>query len=155
MTSLPAALLVLATVSTVFCLAVNSYTLRIAYPLWRTLPDEAFAPLHREYLRLLGPVITFPHIVLFFADAALLHWRPPILPAASAWLACTCAWIVVAISAFAAGPIHDRFTRNDRIDQPGMAALLGISAARTLLLLAATILYCQPIFTALQPVPPM
>ena len=155
MISLAAALMIVATVSTVFCLAVNAYTLRIAYPLWRTIPEVAFATVHREYLRLLGPVITFPHIVMFFSTAAVVARRMPVLSPASAWLGCGCAWIVVGVSAFAAGPIHTRFTRNGRIDAQGLSLLLGISAMRTLLLLAATLLYCGAILTALRQLPPM
>ncbi len=107
----PVLLLLAAAGATVFCTAVNCYTFCLAYPLWRWVGPAEFGALHRAYLRLLGPVITFPHIVMFFASGALLRWRPGWLPFAQAvWLFALDA-SVVAVSAFWAGPIHSRFER--------------------------------------------
>ncbi len=135
-------LFALATFSTLFCTAVNAYTLRLAYPLWRVVPPEAFAAHHREYLRRLTPVITFPHIVMFFASALLLRFRPASFSRRDAILLFLVDAAVVAISAFAAGPIHSRFERTGLLDSPGLSRLLQISALRTGLMLAASALLC-------------
>ena len=140
--TLPGIVFALATFSTFFCTAVNAYTLRLAYPLWRAVPPEAFAALHREYLRRLTPVITLPHVVMFFSSALLLHWRPPSFRLRDAVLLFTLDAGVVAISAFAAGPIHSRFERTGSLDAPGLTLLLRISALRTAMMLAAGVLLC-------------
>jgi hypothetical protein len=141
---------VLAAFATIFCAAVNCYTARIAYPLWRQVDPPGFGAFHREYLRLLAPVITVPHIVMFFASAALLRWRPACvtLPEAVALFALDAA--VVALSAFWAGPIHSRFERAGVIDQPGIATLIRISVLRSILMLAASGLVCSIILQAIR-----
>ena len=140
--TLAGALFALATFSTVFCTAVNAYTLRLAYPLWRVVPPEAFAAHHREYLRRLAPVITFPHVVMFFSSALLVRWHPSCLRLRDAVVLFVLDASVVAISAFAAGPIHSRFERTGQRDNPGLISLLRISAVRTVLMLAASGLLC-------------
>ena len=146
--TLPGSLFTLATFSTFFCTAVNAYTLRIAYPLWRTVPLEAFAALHREYVRRLTPVITFPHIVMFFSSALLLRWRPGSFSLRDAVVLFALDAGVVAVSAFAAGPIHSRFKRTGHLDAPGLIYLLRISVLRTILMLAASGLLCLRIARA-------
>ena len=140
--TLAGALFALATFSTVFCTAVNAYTLRLAYPLWCVVPREAFAAYHREYLRRLTPVITFPHVVMFFSSALLLRWRPASFSLQEAILLFGLDAGVVVISALAAGPIHSRFERTGRLDEPGLTWLLRISVLRTGMMLAASGLLC-------------
>ncbi len=124
--------------STFFCTAVNCYTWRLAYPLWHSVDDVAFARLHAAYLRLLGPAITLPHVVAFFSSAALLWHRPwwvSLRGAAAVFIVVT---LVILLSAFVAGPVHSRFTRQGRTDAAGMRLLWRVSAVRSLLLLAAS-----------------
>lgn len=129
-----------ATFSTFFCTAVNAYTLQVGYPLWRSIGAAEFSAVHREYLRRLNWVITVPHIVMFFSTAGLVIWRPSFMATANAWGVAALAWAVVGVSAFVAGPVHDRFSRQGRIDERGMRWLTGISLARTLMMLAASVL---------------
>ncbi len=140
--TLPGSLFTLATFSTFFCTAVNAYTLRLAYPLWRAVPPAAFAALHREYLRRLTPVITLPHIVMFFSSGLLLRWHPSSFRFRDAIALFILDASVVAVSAFAAGPIHSRFERTGHLDAPGLTHLLQISALRTALMLTASYLLC-------------
>ncbi len=140
--TLTGALFSLATFSTFFCTAINAYTLRLAYPLWRVVPPEAFTALHREYLRRLTPVITLPHIVMFFSSALLLRWRPISFGLRDAVLLFVLDAGVVVVSAFAAGPIHSRFGRTGHLDSPGLVLLIRISALRTAMMLAASCLLC-------------
>jgi len=133
-------LLCVATFSTFFCTAINAYTLQLGYPLWRFIGATEFSVVHREYLRRLNWVITIPHIVMFFSTAGLVIWRPSFMAAVNAWGVATLAWMVVGVSAFVAGPVHDRFGRQGRIDERGMRWLTGISLARTLMMLAASVL---------------
>jgi hypothetical protein len=141
---------VIAAFATIFCTAVNCYTARIAYPLWRQVDPASFGAFHREYLRLLAPVITLPHIVMFFASAALLRWRPACvsLPQAAALFALDAA--VVALSAFWAGPIHSRFERTGLLDQTGISTLIRISVLRSVLMLAASGLVSSIILQAIR-----
>lgn len=134
----PVRLFVLATFANFFCAAVNCYTLRVAYPLWRFVGDAEFAALHREYLRRLDPVITFPHIVLFFADLALLRWRPAFFSFADACFLSAAGVGVVLVSLLWAGPIHSRFERTGVADATGLDRLVGISVLRSVLMLAAS-----------------
>ncbi len=131
-------LFAVATFSTFFCLAVNAYTLTVGYPLWRYVGAAEFAAVHREYLRRLNWVITIPHVVMFFSDAGLVGWRPLFMRSASAWIVALLAWVVVGVSAFVAGPVHDRFSRQGHVDEPGMSLLMRISLGRTLMMLAAS-----------------
>lgn len=134
----PNALLLLAAFSNVFCTAINCYTLRLAYPLWRWVGPPEFGALHKAYLRLLGPVITFPHIVMFLASGALLRWRPGWLSGGQAGLLLVLDALVIAVSAFWAGPIHSRFERNGALDEAGLARLIHISALRSVLMLTTS-----------------
>ena len=130
-------LFLIAAFTTVFCAAVNAYTLRIAYPLWQWVGPGEFAAVHQNYLRLLEPVITFPHIIMFFASAALIRYRPGWFSLREAiWLFALDA-AVVAVSAFGAGPIHSGFERTGVLDPAGLHWLLVISALRTVLMFAA------------------
>jgi hypothetical protein len=127
--------------ATVFCTAVNAYTYQVAYPLWRHV-DGALPGVHREYLRRLWPVITVPHVVMFFASGALMFLRPASI---AAWCAvpvfCLDAAVVV-VSAFAAGPIHDRITRMGVMDDRDYRGLMRISAARVVMMaLSCAILF--------------
>jgi hypothetical protein len=133
-------LFVAAAFSTVFCTAVNCYTWRLAYPLWRAVPSAGFAAVHREYLRLLAPVITLPHIVMFLSSGLLLWRRPLLLSFRAAALLFVLDAGVVAISAFGAGPIHTRMERSGRLDPEGLRTLIQISALRSLMMLAASAL---------------
>jgi hypothetical protein len=145
---MPAVLFAIAAFSTIFCTAVNAYTYRLAYPLWRHVGQRDFATLHREYLRLLTPVITLPHIVMFFASAALIWRRPVCLSQPSAIVLFALNATVVAVSAFWAGPIHTRFTRTASLDERGLKSLVRISALRTVLMLAASAIVCVAIASA-------
>jgi hypothetical protein len=129
-----------ATFSTFFCTAVNAYTLQVGYPLWRSIGGAEFGAVHREYLQRLNWVITVPHIVMFFSTAGLVIWRPAFMAAANAWGVAALAWVVVGVSAFIAGPVHDRFSRQASIDERGMRWLIAISVGRTLMMLAASVL---------------
>lgn len=145
----PAVLLLVAAFATIFCTAVNCYTLRLAYPLWRWVGKAEFGALHQAYLRLLGPVITFPHIVMFFASGALFCWRPRWFSLADAsWLFLLDAG-VVAVSAFSAGPIHSRFEKAGLADEAGLRRLIQISALRSVLMLLASGLVCWRLVEAL------
>ena len=135
-------LFLVAAFATIFCTAVNCYTLRLAYPLWRWVGPAEFGPLHKAYLRLLGPVITFPHIVMFFASGALLRWRPDWLSFVDAASLFALDAGVVAVSAFRAGPIHSRFERDAALDETGLRRLLHISALRSVAMLAASGAVC-------------
>ena len=145
----PVALFLLAAFATIFCTAVNCYTLRLAYPLWRWVGRAEFGELHKAYLRLLGPVITFPHIVMFFSSAALVRWRPIGFSRAQALLLFLLDALVVAVSAFSAGPIHSRFERQRAPDEPGLRRLIRISALRSVLMLVASGLVCWRLLKAL------
>jgi hypothetical protein len=134
--ALPNVLFLVASAATIFCTAINCYTYQIAYPLWRACAND-FAAVHREYLRRLDWIITIPHVVMFFSAAALIFWRPVFLaPTAALWLFGLEA-LVVAVSAFAAGPIHTRFTRTGLADESGLRLLIRISLLRVLLMVAA------------------
>ena len=148
---LPPAVFLTALASTLFCTAVNCYTWRLAYPLWRKVRAEEFGALHREYLRQLTPIITLPHILMFFSSAALLSVRPLFLPFGSAALIFAFNAAVILISIFAAGPIHDRFSRQERLDGPGLRRLVQISALRSLLMLASSLLLCGSLWSLLGP----
>ncbi len=142
-------LFVIAAFATVFCTAVNAYTLRIAYPLWQWVAPADFSAVHQNYLRLLGPVITFPHIVMFFASAGLLRWRPEWFSLQEAiWLFALDA-AVVAVSAFWAGPIHSGFERTGVLDAAGLHGLLVISALRTVMMLGACAVAGAALYRAL------
>ena len=122
--------------ATTFCLAINLYTWLLAYPLWQ-FAGPAFPTIHREYLRRLEPVITLPHVILFFASLAACYWRT--MPLAVSLLILALNTLVIAVSIAIAGPIHTRFTRHG-FDLPGLRRLLHVSAIRTLLLLTSTAL---------------
>lgn len=142
-------LFLLAAFATIFCTAVNCYTLRVAYPLWRWVGPAEFGALHKAYLRLLGPVITFPHIVMFLASGALLRWRSGFFPLRSAICLFVLASLVIAVSAFWAGPIHSRFERAGAWDERGLRTLIRISVLRSVLLLAASLLVCVWLYDGL------
>ena len=142
-------LFLIAVFSTFFCTAVNCYTWRLAYPLWRQTGPACFARLHGEYLRLLGPVITFPHIVMFFASGLLLLRRPLFFSASQAVALFLLDGGVVALSASLAGPIHTRFTRSGILDESGLHRLLVISAVRSVLMLAASGILCSTLAQSL------
>lgn len=133
-------LFALATFSTFFCTAVNAYTLTIGYPLWGFVGNAEFGVLHREYLQRLNSVITIPHVVMFFATGGLVVWRPAFIGLVNVWAVAALAWAVVGVSAFVAGPVHDRFSRQGHVDEPGMSLLIRISLGRTLMMLAASVL---------------
>ena len=143
------ALFALAAFSTVFCAAINAYTYRIAYPLWQWVGQQSFPALHREYLRRLTPVITVPHVVMFFSSGLLLWLRPPYLAPWQAGLLFALDAGVVLVSAAAAGPIHTRFERERTLDPVAFARLLRISALRTGMMLAACVLLLQVLVSAL------
>ncbi len=143
-------LLLVTLFSTFFCAAINAYTVQVAYPLWRSVKPEAFAALHQEYLRRLWPVITVPHVVMFFSSAALIRWHPSYLttPFAAAVFGLNAA--VVLVSMFGAGPIHTRFEKTGQIDEAGFRALLRISALRTCLMLLSSGLLSYVLFGQLE-----
>lgn len=123
--------------STIFCAAVNAYTYRIAYPLWGFVGRAEFAAVHREYLRRLDWIITVPHVAMFFSAALTIRWRPAFVGLAEAILLFGLEAAVVGVSAFAAGPVHSRFTRTGIADDAGLRLLVRISALRVVLMAAA------------------
>ena len=136
---------VVAVFATLFCAAVNAYTYQVAYPLWRSVGAAELPALHSEYLRRLWPVITVPHVVMFFASGALILRRPMFLPL---WCAVVLFGLeagVVVISAFAAGPIHGRITKLGVLDDTGYRRLMGISLMRVAMMALA----CGLIFAAM------
>ncbi len=134
---LQSSLFVVVVFSTVFCAAVNAYTYKIAYPLWAFVGREKFAAVHREYLRRLDWIITVPHVVMFFSSALMICWRPQVVSLAEAIGLFGLEAVVVAVSAFAAGPVHGRFTRTGIADEQGLQRLVRISALRMVLMAAA------------------
>ena len=144
----------LALLSTIVCLAVNAYTYRIAYPLWRHTTPEDFPTIHTAYLSLLTPIITLPHIAMFFANAYLALEPPPWLPRPQAAAIFILTTSVILLSAFVAGPIHDRFQRSATLGPPGLERLIHLSAIRTLLMAAATTIFLLHLTRALPTAPP-
>ncbi len=133
----PQLVFIAALFSSLFCTAVNCYTYRIAYPLWAAVGPAEFPVVHREYMRRLDWIVTIPHIVMFFSAAALVRWHPRFVPiVAASWLFGLVA-SVIAVSAFAAGPIHSRFTRTGLADSAGLTQLIRISLLRVILMTAA------------------
>jgi len=128
---------VVALFATVFCTAVNGYTYQVAYPLWRSVSDGELAGMHREYLKRLWPVITVPHVVMFFASGALIWRRPEFVPLWVAVVVFALDAAVVVVSAVAAGPIHDRITKLGRMDEVGYRGLMSISAMRVVMMALA------------------
>jgi hypothetical protein len=128
--------------ATAFCGAVNAYTLQLMYPVWRVLDAPNFAALHRDYLERLWPVITLPHVVMFFASAAMIFARPWFVSRSEAIAVFVLAAAVVGISAFVAGPVHTRFEQQGAADAAGLDALIVISAARVLMMIAACWVLC-------------
>ena len=131
--------------ATLFCAAVNAYTYQVAYPLWRSVGAAELPALHSEYLRRLWPVITVPHVVMFFASGALILRRPIFLPL---WWAVVLFGLeagVVIVSAFAAGPIHGRITKLGVLEDAGYRRLMGISLMRVVMMALA----CGLIFAAM------
>lgn len=129
---------ILALLSTIFCFAVNAYTYRVAYPLWREADPASFPRIHAAYLRLLTPVITLPHIAMFFSTAAIAFNPAPWLPRPAAMTVFTLGTLVILLSILVAAPIHDRFTRNAAADPAGLERLIHLSALRTALMTIAT-----------------
>jgi hypothetical protein len=127
---------VVAMMATVFCAAVNAYTLQVAYPLWRFVGAE-FPVVHREYLERLWPVITLPHVVMFFASAGLIWLRPGFVQRGAGGVVFLLAAGVVGISAFVAGPIHGRFEQTGVMDAEGYRGLMAVSAVRVVMMVGA------------------
>jgi hypothetical protein len=136
-------------VSTVFCAAVNAYTLQIGYPLWRTVGMGEFGALRREYMERLWAVITLPHVVMFFASAAMVWWRPAFVRPWEAVAVFALDAGVVVVSALLAGPVHGRFERQGAIDAEGMRALIAISTVRTGMMVAAVGVLCAGMWRGL------
>lgn len=135
-------------VATLFCAAVNAYTYQVAYPLWKTVGAADFHALHQTYLERLWPVITLPHVVMFFASAGLIGWRPDFVPRGEAVVVFLLAASVVGISAFVAGPIHGRFEQTGVLDAPGIRSLVAISAVRVVMMTAACAVLCVEMMRA-------
>lgn len=132
------AIFVMATFATLFCAAVNFYTYQVGYPLWRSVGAAELPSLHREYLRRLWPVITLPHVVMFFSSAALVWRRPAFVPLWAAVLVFGLDAGVVLVSAFAAGPMHARITKLGVLDDRGYRGLMSISAMRVVMMALAS-----------------
>ncbi len=129
---------VVAMFATFFCAAVNFYTYQVGYPLWRSVGIVDLPALHREYLRRLWPVITLPHVVMFFSSAALVWRRPAFMPLWTAVLVFGLNSGVVLVSAFAAGPMHTRITKLGVLDEKGYRGLMSISAMRVVMMALAS-----------------
>ena len=119
----------------VFCAAVNCYTWRLGYPLWG-FAGKAFGPVHREYMARLTPVITVPHVVMFFASLGAAVWPAREMPGWVGWVVFALDTAVIAVSVLVAGPVHDRFTRSG-FDDAGLRRLVTVSAWRSVMMLAA------------------
>jgi hypothetical protein len=141
----PIWLFLTALAATIFCTAVNCYTYRLAYPLWRWVVAKNFGALHKEYLRRLAPVITAPHVVMFFASGLLLRWRPLFFTLHATIVLFILDAGVVLVSLLAAGPIHSRFERTGTLDDSGLNRLIAISAVRSLMMLAASAVMLYPL----------
>ena len=114
-------------VANVFCAAVNGYTWLLGYPLWG-FAGQAFPAVHREYMRRLTPVITVPHVAMFFLSWAGVWWRVAGMPA---WTALAVAdTSVIGVSVLLAGPVHDRFARTGFAGD-GLRRLVRVSAWRS------------------------
>ena len=113
------------------------------------MPPASFAALHREYLRQLNPVITVPHVVMFFSSGALLVWRTALLSLPVAATTFSLNTVVILVSAFVAGPVHDRFTRQRHLDEAGLRSLITVSALRSILMLLSSSLYLHTLWPAL------
>ena len=131
----------------VFCAAVNLYTWRLGYPLWGFAGRE-FGAVHREYLARLTPVITVPHVIMFFASLAEAFWRVRAMPAWEAWLVFGLDTAVIGVSVLVAGPVHDRFARAG-CDEAGLRRLVRVSAWRSAMMLVACTLLVQVVMRAL------
>ncbi len=112
-----------------FCAAVNLYTWRLAYPLW-AFAGADFEAVHREYLRRLTPVITVPHVVMFFAGLASALRPVPKAPLWESWAVFGLDTAVIAASVGLAGPVHTRFATQG-LDEAGLRRLIGVSAWRS------------------------
>ncbi len=144
-------LFVVVVFSTIFCAAVNAYTYQIAYPLWGFAGREAFAAVHREYLRRLDWIITVPHVAMFFSAALMIWLRPAFVALAEAIVLFGLEAAVVAVSAFVAGPVHGRFTRTGVCDDAGLKLLVRISALRVVLMAASCGLVVRFLLAAVAP----
>ena len=123
--------------ATLFCAAVNAYTYQIAYPLWGFIGRSQFAAVHREYLRRLDWIITVPHVVMFFSSGLMIWLHPSFTSLSETISLFALEAAVVGVSAFAAGPVHGRFTRTGIADEAGLRLLIRISALRFILMTAA------------------
>ena len=119
----------------VFCAAVNVYTWLLGYPLWG-FAGAGFGAVHREYLRRLTPVITVPHVVMFFAGWAGVRWRLAAMPLWASFAVAGLDTAVIAFSVLVAGPVHDRFARAG-LDAGGLRTLVRVSAWRSGMLAAS------------------
>ncbi len=119
----------------VFCAAVNVYTWLLGYPLWGYAGRE-FPAVHREYMRRLTPVITVPHVVMFFASLACASRRAGGMSGAQGWMVFGLDAAVIGVSIAVAGPVHDRFTRQG-FDEAGLQRLVTVSAWRSAMMLTA------------------
>ena len=113
----------------VFCAAVNVYTWLLGYPLWG-FAGAAFPAVHLEYMRRLTPVITVPHVVMFFASLAGVWWRVAGMPIWAALVVAGLDTMVIGVSVLVAGPVHDRFAR-EGFDAAGLRRLVRVSAWRS------------------------
>lgn len=129
---------VVAMFATFFCATVNFYTYQVGYPLWRSVGAAELPALHREYLRRLWPVITLPHVVMFFASAAFVWRRPAFVPLWAAMLVFGLDAGVVLVSAFAAGPMHARISKLGVLDDRGYRGLMSVSAMRVVMMALAS-----------------
>lgn len=134
---LPSLVFLLVVFSTLFCAAVNAYTYQIAYPLWAYVGRAEFGAVHREYLRRLDWIITVPHVVMFFSGGLMIWLRPSFASSAEVIALFMLEAAVVGVSAFAAGPVHGRFSRTGIADDAGLLLLVRISALRLILMAAA------------------
>ena len=132
----PAWLFVLSVFANVFCAAVNVYTWRLGYPLWAFAGRE-FGTVHREYLARLTPVITVPHVVMFFASLGAAIWPVRGMAWWKGWVVFGLDTAVIAVSVLLAGPVHDRFARRG-FDEVGLRRLVRVSAWRSAMMFMAT-----------------
>lgn len=137
-------------IATLFCAAINAYTYQVMYPVWRTLDAPNFVALHRDYLDRLWPVITVPHVVMFFASAALIALRPAFVSRGEAIAVFALDAGVVVLSAFWAGPIHGRFEQQHFADAAGLRTLIVISLARTAMMIASCWVLCTALLRGLR-----
>jgi hypothetical protein len=100
------------TVLALYALGVALMTTQVSYPLYTSVPTEAFVAYHHRYNRRIPLVVVVPAFVMFVACAALPFLRPDAVPG---WIAaCIAAGGLAGLLATVAAaiPSHLRLQRD-------------------------------------------